>query len=522
MPANVAVYEVDGGGTYLGEVTKVSSLSQITPNPALTVLGSRHWVLNTSFDSWGSYGSTTHHVRADNGSGFAQGAYHAPLDPPYSTLVGSGNVAGDLLLTRIGFGMGSSITRLDSTGATVFTKDLPESPGLDGAGISNDGSSYLKGQIKGAIDVGCGPITGSGNYLAKLDPSGQCVWSKGLGAAGSGWPDTPGAFLQGTTSGALDLGCGPMTGSGYVARLDPLGGCVWSKSFAATTVRAMSLQGGALVQGTFTGSTDLGCGPLVSVAGTSTYVARLDAGGACVWSRSFAAATVDATAHQSGSTLVQGTFTGSIDLGCGPLVSASGTSNVIARLDAGAACVWSRAFPASAYAVGFVGSDILLRASISAPVDFGGGPVQAGGLQDLAIARLSFTSGAHVWSKAFGAPGSTLTPGSSTVASDGSLLLQGAVAGSVDFGGGPITGGGAPQACTQDYDCHGGYCQVSTCAGTTATQFAVRLDANGDHRWQRTWGNVLLDGCGAAIVATTCTTCAPGSQHGVTVERIAP
>lgn len=270
----------------------------------------------------------------------------------------TGNADGDLFASFTGATFGAPLTtwsfpwgvedgnlvvKWNSAGGHVYTKNVAPSPSVVTAG--NSGDAFLAGAFTPGADLGCGPLAGAGgDYVARLDPIGQCLWSHAI-------------------SGTLNAG-------------------------GSLAILASAADGSAIVADShFSGTTDLGCGPMTAAPGGSSFVARLDAAGACLWSKSFDVHDVIPSLFPSGDLLVSMPFTGTIDLGGGPLTSA--------------------------------------------------------GAQDVAVARLDGSSGAQVWSKSFGTAGVSLCPGpalrcNAVADANGSVVLSGALTGWVDFGGGPL------------------------------------------------------------------------------------
>jgi hypothetical protein len=124
------------------------------------------------------------------------------------------------------------------------------------------------------------------------------------------------------------------------------------------------------------------------------------------------------------------------------MTSSSGTSTFVAKLDACGACLWSRSFETPAVDVElFPGGDLLLSTTYSGSLDLGGGPLHSAGTTDVAVGRLS-ASGAPLWSRSLGAAGATVTRSQTTADATGGAALVLSVTGTADFGGGPVSGSG--------------------------------------------------------------------------------
>ena len=77
----------------------------------------------------------------------------------------------------------------------------------------------------------------------------------------------------------------------------------------------------------------------------------------------------------------------------------------------------------------------------SGTIDLGGGPLTAVGVDDLAIAKYD-ASGAHLWIERFGGPGFDPGVWAVTANAAGEVALHGGFAGTVDFGAGPVDAAG--------------------------------------------------------------------------------
>jgi hypothetical protein len=188
---------------------------------------------------------------------------------------------------------GSTVT-LDANGALTGTSPY-------GGKIAVDGASnvIVAGSFTGSIDLGTGaPLTSAGGadiYIAKYDPAWHPLWAERMGGAGdeellalsvspggdvvfdatglgtlllgpdgsTGWTDpAPGVAVAFDPSGnvfRLDDAGGAVT----VAKLDPKGATLWSRTFAGTgaqlpAVIASDANGNAILGGKFSGDIAFG------------------------------------------------------------------------------------------------------------------------------------------------------------------------------------------------------------------------------------------------------------------------
>lgn len=152
---------------------------------------------------------------------------------------------------------------------------------------------------------------------------------------------------------------------------------------------------------------------------------------------------VDAIAVDHAQNVVaMGYFTGSVDFGGGKL-SGSSQPTFVAKWNAAGAPMWSRSFAGDA--AGYIAAnpsslavsaadDVVIAATAVGSVDLGGGVLQCVLSQCGFLAKLDAT-GAHVFSKGF--PGMT-TIQSLVVRPTGEILITGSGTTLLDFGGGPL------------------------------------------------------------------------------------
>jgi hypothetical protein len=141
-------------------------------------------------------------------------------------------------------------------------------------------------------------------FLAKYDCSGNLLWAKSYGAAMQNGVSiialttaANGAIvITGTYDNVIDFGCGPLAKgpkNGFIAMLDPSGACLWSKPPPNVTWSgvgqgiAVDAAGGVLVSGAFMGSTDFGGGTVSSTTASEMFLVRLDGAGGFTWYKHF-------------------------------------------------------------------------------------------------------------------------------------------------------------------------------------------------------------------------------------------
>lgn len=131
--------------------------------------------------------------------------------------------------------------------------------------------------------------------------------------------------------------------------------------------------------------------------------------------------------------------------------------------------LWSRAFgggvvqQVTAIATDAAGN-VLMAGALAGPVDFGGGPLLDAGVQGIFVVKLD-TNGNHVWSRGFALTSGYLVRPALAVDTAGNVLIAGGFRGTVSFGGGSLT--------SADND----------------NVYVVKLNASGNHVWSRHYGD---------------------------------
>ena len=258
------------------------------------------------------------------------------------------------------------------------------------------------------------------------------------------------------------------------------GNHLWSKIYGqATTVLqdagiATGPKGESFVAGSFTGTVDLGGGPLASPVGEfGCYFGGLDKSGVHLWSKVFGVAGCGPIASDATGVYLAGAFSGSVDFGGGALV-ASGSSNLfMAKFDHAGAHLWSRRFVSSSSSfsrIATLGNDVVFVGSRTAAgsVDFGGGALTGPGSSFLV--RLTGAAGDHVWSKQSAGSGmSSILAQRTGLATDpvGNIIVASGLSSTVDWGGGVLTAVGDYDALVLKFDGVGNLLWTKQMSGPT-------------------------------------------------------
>jgi hypothetical protein len=318
------------------------------------------------------------------------------------------------------------VAKFDAAGAHVWSKSFGSTLGqkITGLALDSTGAAIFTGDFASGLDLGGGPLANAGGldvFVAKLDPTtGVHVWSKSFGAVadqhltGVAVDGADSVLVSGYFSSGIDFGApvGMKTSMGgqdlFVAKLDSAGAVVWGNGYGDGSDQlaygvAANAAGDVLVTGGFQGNIDFSGGIVQSTLEDNAFLAKLDAGGNHVWSKSYGGIGAShgrrVAFSASGDVLVAGDVNGSIDLGGGP-VSTNGPGLFVGRFDGGAVPRWGKTFTGSSTTQGQVAhvsslavaptDDVLLGGTFAGGIDFDLGPlVSSNAIATLFIAKLS-------------------------------------------------------------------------------------------------------------------------------------
>jgi hypothetical protein len=277
---------------------------------------------------------------------------------------------------------------------------------------------------------------------------------------------------------------------------------LWSMDFGNNEFQyaydvAVDDSNNVVVVGGFYGEINFGCVVLERTVSTNAFVAKFDENGGCLWAKQFGDAARQAATHVAtdrlGNIIVAGSFEGTVDFGGGELSSSGGFNMVLAKLDAQGNHVWSRRFgDADQLTLGEIkgiavgdSSDIVITGAFAGTLDFGGAVLTSAGGLDMFLAKLD-GDGNHQWSQSYGAAAQQY-PRGVAIDGQGNVVATGDFNGQVDFGGGTL---------------------VNTSASDV---FVAKFDSSGNHLWSSRYGNanagdyhraqgVAVDGAGNIVI----------------------
>jgi hypothetical protein len=361
-------------------------------------------------------------------------------------------------------------------------------------GVDDDGNVYAAGAFAGSVDFGgevIDAVAGLDAFLIKLSPDGDVLWARSWGGSGDevvyGLAVTAKGetLVAGDFSATLTLADGAYPSLGgrdaFVVHLDSAGTELCGLAFGAEgDQRAASASPGAagsfVISGAFGTALGLGPDPILPAGLVDLFVARLDAGCTPEWVQSFGGSSTEtawSVAATADGAVVMGVDSGSaIDFGDGLLPNAGNGDVFIPRLYADGTLDWVRHYgdAASQWAphMALTAQGAVIGAgSFQGTMDFGARQLMSADAFDAYVLHLD-AAGNPLWGKAFGGAGSQYLH-DAEVDPEGNVLVVGYAEQTIDFGGGPVGGGGDIDLVVAKLAADGGYLW-SLGAGDAAAQ----------------------------------------------------
>lgn len=222
----------------------------------------------------------------------------------------------------------------DPTNATGGSIQNYSGPALSVAVDSKD-NIWITGECKGTYGFGGTPLAcGSPGdaFIAKFAPAGAHVFSNRFGATSNQLgaairvaPDD-GPVVVFLNEGSIDVGGGPQSAPSVIAKFNDAGTYQWNRPVQVRLGGlALDPSGGGAVAGNFSGTIDLGGGPLTAVSGTDGFLWHFDSSGNHLYARQYAGApgsgylqaTTVIASDASGAFYLTGYHFGLVDYGTG-------------------------------------------------------------------------------------------------------------------------------------------------------------------------------------------------------------
>lgn len=365
------------------------------------------------------------------------------------------------------------VARFTSAGVHIWSKQYggTSSDAAVGLALASNGDVVVCGNYSGTTNFGGGARTSAGGtdiFVVKLSAAdGAYQWDKALGAANGDAAnavaiDSGGnVIVTGIFRDTVNFGGGDLTSAllgapdMFIAKYDTDGVFVWANNFEGTSTDygssvAVDSLDNIIAVGGFLGTINFGGSDLVFHGTTNEdfFVVKFDDDGSHIWSTSFGANGTDGAADvaidSSNNIFITGQFALTVSFG-GVSRTAVGQDVYVLKLDSAGATLWARNYFSTgnkagvAIAVDSVG-DVLVTGSFDGTLNFGGSLLTTAGFTDIFVAKLTGAFGNYVWSHRYG---STLTEQGLDVTTVGEkAIFSGYFKGTVNFGGGNVTGNG--------------------------------------------------------------------------------
>lgn len=350
------------------------------------------------------------------------------------------------------------VAKFDPTGRVLWSKSFESSGDIAVSGIALDSQEYvaLTGTFTSTASFDGSTLQASAQpsiFLARLTSNGQVLWSTSLGLDDSDVVTRPAIDSSGNIvlfgASGCDT-CQPQTSRLWLRTFSQDGSPDLIKNFPYTESLGGHIAGAVtvdpfdniLITGAFNQTENFGPGPISTSGGYDVFVAKFSTAGSFVWNATYGDAAdqfgLDVASDSLGSVILLGTYAGTISFDVGSQLTAADMGDIfVAKLGSAKAYIWSQSFGATgdqtATRAAVDGDDnIAFTGRTTGQVDYGGGPLAGGGAVDIPVVKLD-RDGHHLWSRVYGA---SVDQTGAVIAEDsaGNTILGGAVKGSIDIG----------------------------------------------------------------------------------------
>ena len=241
------------------------------------------------------------------------------------------------------------LTKFDTNGKKIWTKQLGTTSNDRGNGVTVDGSgnAYVTGRTRGSLDGN----TNAGDYdmfLTKYNTDGTKLWTRQLGTNrydegnGVSVDGSGNAYVTGYTWGGLD---GNISAGGvdmFLTKFNTDGTKLWTRQLSTGRSEGNGVSvdgsGNAYIAGRIGGGLDGN----ISAGGIDIYLTKYDTDGAKLWTRQLGTASTDegygVSVDSSGNSYVTGRTDGGLD----DNPNAGGLDMFLTKYDTAGTKLWTR------------------------------------------------------------------------------------------------------------------------------------------------------------------------------------
>ena len=412
--------------------------------------------------------------------------------------------------------------------------------------LDANGNSYLTGAFAGTTSFGTLQLTSYGNkdiFIAKYDPSGNCLWVKNAGGKGDDYglgisaDALENRYITGFFTGTATFGTIQITAYDnydiFIAKYDLNGNCLWAEHAGGSSDDigsgiSVDANGNSYVTGSFYGTATFGTFQLSSPTSSAIFIAKYDPAGNCLWADQ-AGGTIQNSGESisidaNGNSYITGWFYINATFGTVQLNSIGAYDIFIAKYNSNGNFVWVKQAGSNGN-FGDEGRGISVDANGNSYVTgyfadtakFGTTKLTSYGGRDIYIAKYDL-NGKFLWAKNAGGTGDDFGQGIS-IDANGNSYITGYFTNTAKFGATPLTGYGGRDIFIAKYDLNGNFLWAKN-AGGTGDDFGqgISADTNGNSyvtggfTGTASFGTIQLTGPGVFFTKT------PNSSVGIKDE----
>lgn len=362
------------------------------------------------------------------------------------------------------------VARVDQKGAMVWAQAIGGA-GDDftrTAAVDAQGNVFIGGSAETSFKVGRVTVP-VGRFVLKLAPNGDALWVKGL-SSNHEVDDMPSVsataggdvIVSGAFTTDLDLGDGPVSGNGFfIAKLrgsDGFGSKTgaegfWShyavQDYGGYLMNRLDSAGNVYFAGKSVGAGTFAGEPLLNAGGSDWIFGKLASDGKLAWARTYGGAQNEIlkslAIDNEGNLIMAGFFSFMFDFQDFDYDPANGKA-LLFKWSTSNTMIWGKQYKGSdqpGLAVD-AQSNVAVYGTFNETLDLGSGPIAAGASNALFLAKLT-GSGDPAWVRTYPV---TLSLGGVVQAlaltPEGLEITATAIPATVDFGTGPLMSNGTP------------------------------------------------------------------------------
>ena len=349
--------------------------------------------------------------------------------------------------------------------------------------VDASGNSYITGDFIDTVKFGIIKLYSSSTsgFIAKYDAYGNCIWAKRLNT-------TMGNGISVDNSGNLYV----VGNSVYICKFSNSGDLLWERYVGGSSSYGYGIASvpncDFYITGSFTNSITFGTTQLSSAGSNDIFIAKYDSSGNVLW------------AKKAGSTLSDIGYSISVDnSGNIYLAGIYGGSGYVWKYDISGNQIWARSLGISTTYVLGISSDAngnsVITGYFSGTVTFGTIPLTSSGYQDIFVAKYD-NSGNCIWAKKAGGGTDNDRGQGCTVDLLGNCYITGYFRGTAYFDNISLGGSTFPNIFVAKYDNNGNCLWVKKVSNSSIyvySGYGITDDSK---------GNIFLTGYGSSWFGT--------------------